>query len=51
MTTQAIASPANFLAPAAPASGNPAALTDSVEIPFNQLLQREVTERRSADGQ
>ncbi|MDQ9170823.1 flagellar hook-length control protein FliK [Oxalobacteraceae bacterium R-40] len=49
MTTQAIAGPANFLTPVAPASGNQATFPDAAEMPFNQVLQREVTERRSAD--
>ncbi|MGV3742211.1 MAG: flagellar hook-length control protein FliK [Burkholderiaceae bacterium] len=48
MNTQAIPGPANLLA-SAPASGNAAVAPDAAEVPFNQVLQREVTERRSAD--
>jgi flagellar hook-length control protein FliK len=47
MTTQAIQSPANILAAPVPAPGNSSSST--AEVPFNRLLQREVTERRSVE--
>lgn len=49
MTTQAIQSPANILPTPMPASGNSSAASGTPELPFNQVLQREVTERRSAE--
>lgn len=48
MNTQAISGPANILTPA-PAQGNSAALSNTADIPFNQVLQREVSERRNTD--